>query len=1023
MTDLPLSAAQERLWFLQQVDPADPSHHISHNARVTGPLDAAALTAALGEIVARHDALRARFPLRDDVPVQVIDSYDGFELERVNHTGGPVEALAGALVDRPFDLTRDRLIRATLIAVGPEDHVLSVVMHHIVGDLQSFAVLLSELSQLYEAFIAGLPSPLPPLAAQWADVQQIPDSPEDLAYWKRELAEVPPLEVATDRPRPLIATSDSALYEHSLPVSVAKAFTKFARSQRCTPFMALITVYQALLAGRSGQQDFCIGFATGGRDKIEYERLIGCFVNTVVLRCDLSGDPSFSELLARTRSRLLEGRNHQRLQFGRVLNELGLERDLSRTPLFQTTFGMNYGLGEHVIRLAHTECRWIKAGFAHSPLELRLDVMERRGEWQLLLVYNRGLFDEDTIAGYIRDYESMLMRIAEDPEIRISRLIAPAGAERDRLLNRWNQALPPDLTLFADLFAAQVRARPDAVAVGAGPERLTYAQVDRRADALAARLGVRRGERIAVCLPRTADLVPVLLGVHRAGAAYVPLDPDYPGERLRFVLSDSAASLVVATRETAAALPPHALPTLLTDEPSEDGAPPRLEAHGGDTAYVLYTSGSTGRPKGVMVPHAALGNFLAGMRDLIGSGPGDVWLGVTSLSFDICGLELYLPLATGGRVEICDAATARDGHAQTRLIKTAGVTHVQTTPSGWRMLLDCGFDEPAITGLVGGEALTTELAARLDAAVGRLINVYGPTETTIWSTSWSVPHEPRAVRLGDPIRGTQIYVVDDQLEPVRTGVPGELVIGGAGVSLGYLGRPALTAERFTPDPYGTPGGRLYRTGDVVRRLPDGGIEYVGRRDNQVKIRGYRIELGEVESACEAIPGVDQAIAAAHDDNLIVYLVGAAEPEHVRATLAERLPGYLVPARLIPLDALPLTPNGKLDRSALPAPSAERSEFVPPRSDAEQLIADIWCEVLGLDQVGALDDFYRLGGHSLLAVRVSARILGTAGVELPILDLFTNRTVATLAAHIEQLLIAELSQLSVEEVERQLDTHR
>ncbi|GAA1013024.1 hypothetical protein Aple_016070 [Acrocarpospora pleiomorpha] len=1021
MSPLPLSADQERLWFLHHVDPGDPTFHLSHAARLSGPIDVSALTRAFQEIVGRHEALRARFPTVDGSPSQVIDAPGDFELETLT-CEGPVDALVDELVTRPFDLARDRLLRVALIRLGAEEHALVLVAHHIVCDGRSIGILLNELAVLYEAFREGEPSPLPPLQTRWADfVRAETADGESLAYWKDQLADVPPLRLPTDHPRPAVAGTRSALYPYTIRKPLAARFSAVAAAARCTPFMALMAAYQVLLAANSGQHDFCVGFPTAGRDGQEDDQLIGYFANIAVLRADMSGDPTFLELMHRTRARLMTALRHQKLPLERLLTALDIERDLSRPPLFQTTFGMTYNASDQAIRLAGLQTDWLETGFTHSPYELKLDIFDHDGEWLMMLVYNRDLFDERTIDRFVRDYESLLSRIPDNPQVRLSQLTAPSGRERDQLIDEWNRTAPPARTLFPDLFQEQVGLRPDAIAVSCGPVRLTYAELDRRADELAAQLDVRPGDRVAVCLPRSVEALVTLLAVQRTGAAYVPLDPDYPAARLEFVLADCGASLVLASSETVTALPGHPVPTVLIDNPP--AARPgftRAGVCGADAAYVLYTSGSTGRPKGVAVPHAALGNLLAAMRDLIGATSQDVWLALTSLSFDISALELYLPLATGGRVEIADTDTAADGFRQVQLIQQAGITHVQATPSGWLILLECGLYDPALTALVGGEALSGELASRLRTATDRLFNVYGPTETTIWSTAWPAPANPAEVRIGGPIRGTQVYVTGDHLELVRRGVPGELLIGGAGVAHGYLGRPSLTAERFVPDPYGSAGGRLYRTGDRVRWHDDGSLEFLGRADNQVKLRGHRIELGEIEAACEAVPGVAAAVVAVHDENLVAYLVGDADPDGVRAALAERLPSYLVPAWFIRLEALPLTPNGKLDRRALPAPQAPETKFVPPSGDAEELVADIWRELLDLEQVSAADDFFRLGGHSLLAVRVTARLRAIAGVELPIMTMFTHRTVAELATVVEERLLKELSELSDEEAERLLD---
>ncbi|GAA0390346.1 hypothetical protein Acor_47020 [Acrocarpospora corrugata] len=1015
MIELPLTAAQERVWFLQQVDPQDASYHLSQTTRLTGPIDPARLTRAFGDIVARHEALRARFPARDGGPVQVIDPPWPFELTRMAATPAEAEAMVSALIERPFDLAAGRLLRAWLIACGPDEHLLCVVAHHIVCDGRSIGIIADELTARYGG------TALDPLPVRYSDViEETEESAESLAYWTGELAGAAALELAVDRPRPAVADTASAHLLHPLPPEVTTPFAALAAKERCTLFMALMAVYQVLLSGRSGQSDFCVGFPTAGRDREDLERLVGYFSNTVVARGDLSGDPSFREVLRRTRTRLLAGYRHQKVPFERLLPALDIERDLSRAPLFQTMFGMHHQTGGPGLALEGVRSERADAGFGHTPYELKADIFGLSGIWQLLLVYNTGLFDEPTIAGYAHEFETLMARAAADPDLRLSELTAPTGAEYERLIHDWNRTAPPAADLVPDLIRRQVALRPDAIAVTGGDVRLSYAELDRRADDLAARLPVRPGELVAVCLPRTAESLVALLAVQRAGAAYVPIDPAYPPARLAFVLDDCAAALVLASSETVTALPDHPVPTVLIDSPPPARADfTRAPVRGADTAYVLYTSGSTGKPKGVPVPQAALANLLTSMAAMFDAAPEHVWLGLTSLSFDISALELYLPLVTGGRVAIADTATAGDGFAQARLIKEAGVTHVQATPSGWRMLLDSGYRDPALTALVGGEALGPELARRLRGSVGRLVNVYGPTETTIWSTAWEVPAKPAAVRIGAPIGGTQVYVLDERFNPVRAGVPGELLIGGAGVAHGYLGRASLTAERFVPDPYGAPGGRLYRTGDMVRWRPEGELEFLGRTDNQVKVRGHRIELGEVEAACEAFPGVIQAVAAVHEENLIAYIIGEVSLGAVSRALASTLPAHLVPARFIRITTLPMTPNGKVDRAALPSPTAQRAEFTPPRTDAESLVADVWTEVLGVPRVGAHDDFFRLGGQSLLAVRVAARILAITGVELPILTMFTRRTVADLAVALEEGLTAELSDMSDEEAERLL----
>ncbi|WP_204046411.1 non-ribosomal peptide synthetase, partial [Acrocarpospora phusangensis] len=846
-----MSLAQERLWFLHRLDPRDPSYHLFHVARLIGPVDPDRLAAALTQILTRHEVLRSRFPLRDGSPVQVVDPPEPFALELI--FAAEPDELVTARISQPFDLAAERLIRATLITSAPERFTLCLVVHHIVADAWSLGLLRQELALLY-----GGQEP-PPLPAQYADYLLEADTgaPKSLDYWTDILVDAPPLNLPADRPRPPVATTSGGHVQRSLPESLLQAVDRFSAVERCTPFMVLMAAYQALLAGRSGGTDISVGFATAGRRKVEYEPLIGLFANTLVLRGDLSGDPTFRQILRQTRSRLLAAYRHLDVPFDQLLTALDVARDQSRTPLFQAMFGL-FNLANPTLTLPGVTTEHVEPDFPHATHELRFAVYEKG----MLAVYNTDLFDRETIQRYVAGYHDILERVIREPEIRLSRLTAPRGDELDLVLHGWNQTAPGVSGTFDAMFAAQVAARPDALALICGEDRLTYAELDRRVTDLSARIPAGRGDLVAVQLPRSTDLLVALLAVQRTGAAYVPLDPDYPPARLAFVLADSGAKPLFppppdpdspdagaiqdpdSPRDPGAALNPRATqdpnsarefgaartpsatqdlnfardigaarnPSAIQDlnfawdigaarnpSPAQEpqaaagvaGASPKFRPSAGDAAYVLYTSGSTGRPKGVTVPHSALTNLLAAMADQLGSGAGDVWLAATSLAFDISALELYLPLVTGGTVVLAESTEAP---ALARLIRAEGVTHVQATPSGWRALLDAGFHGPGLVALAGGEALPASLARELRPRVGRLVNVYGPTETTIWSTSWEVPDNPDEIRIGSPIGGTRCYIVDEHLDPLPIGVPGELLIGGSGVALGYLGRPSLTAD-------------------------------------------------------------------------------------------------------------------------------------------------------------------------------------------------------------------------------------
>ncbi|MEV0588386.1 amino acid adenylation domain-containing protein [Nonomuraea sp. NPDC050310] len=960
-----LSYGQERLWFLTKLDPEDPSYNCSYAYLLRGPLDVPRLERAFAQVAARHEALRTRFEEVEGRPRAVVEAPGPVAFERLR-AGDDQEArrIVRERTNAAFDLAAAPPFRVTLVELGPDEHVLCVVLHHINGDGWSLTVLGEEVAACYAGAPPTEPAPRPERHEE-----------ADLGWWTAKLAGVPVLELATDRPRPARRGTRGGVVRFTISPELAAEVGERARQARCTPFMALLTAYQRLLAAHSGQDDFCVGVPTAGRSTPELERAIGYLSTTMVLRCDLSGAPTPEELLRRTRKTVLEAMARPDVPVDRLITALGVERDLSRTPLYQTLFALHTQaeVAEPVPGLAAEP---YEHGWHPARHDLTLDLYPQ-ADGGLLgeAIYSEELFDRETVERMAERYLSLLRTGEPLPE-----------AERERLA-AWNDTAAdlPDVTVV-DLVLRQAEATPDARAV----DRLSYRELVTRAGGVAAdlrRRGVGPGDLVAVRLPRGPDMVVALLGVAMAGAAYLPVDPDYPEARVAFVLEDSGARLV------------------LTEVSAEPAEPVVTRA---DTAYVLYTSGSTGRPKGVVIPHRALVNFLLAMRDLLGAGPKDVWLALTSLSFDISGLELYLPLITGGRLVV--AEDAWDAGALAALVRAEGVTHVQATPSGWRVLLTA--DLPRVTGLVGGEPLPVRLAAELRERTSRLINMYGPTETTIWSSAWEVPEAPERVSIGRPLANTTLHVVGRDGTLLPEGVPGELLIGGAGLATGYLGRPELTAERFVE--FG--GERVYRTGDLVRRLPGGELEFLGRTDTQVKLRGHRIELGEIEAVLESAPGVRQAVAAVREELLVAYLVGG-DPAEAREHAAARLPGYMVPATLIPLDKLPLTPNGKVDRNALPRPQPVAAGYLAPRGDAEALVAEVYAEVLELEKVGALDDFFALGGHSLSAVRVIARLRATVEVEVPIRALFAGPTVAELAAVVEDLLLAELGELSDEEAER------
>jgi amino acid adenylation domain-containing protein/non-ribosomal peptide synthase protein (TIGR01720 family) len=1042
-----LSFAQERLWFLQQLDPGDVSYLVPSAIRLGGALDRGALARALDAIVQRHEVLRTRIVMVDGAPRAVVD--DGFHLDLPIADLAPMPeaereaAVRGAIaaeMRRPFDLAAPP-IRARLFALAGEEHVLFVVMHHVATDGWSVGVLQRELSALYQAFHAGQPSPLPALPLQYADYAawqrgwlsgEVLD--RQLAWWRAHLAGAPAaLDLPADRPRPAVMSHRGARHPFSLPASLQAALVALARREGATLFMVVLAAFDVLLSRHAGQGDVVVGTPIAGRTRAETEGLIGFFVNTLALRAEIRDDEPFRDLLARVREACLGAYAHQDLPFERLVQDLEPARDLSRTPVFQAML-MLQNAPQEAGAAGGLARRRVAADAGTAKFELTLTLNETPAGIAGNLEYVADLFDAATIARMVDRFRILLEGIAEDPGRRVIDLPMLAEGERAQVLSAWNDtaaAYPADACVHA-LVEAQAARTPGAVAVAAGADELAYRDLDLRANRLArhlGRLGVGPGSRVGLCVERSPQMVVAMIGVLKAGAAYVPMDPTYPRGRLAMMVEDAGLDAVVSEEAVSWAVGPTSSRTVLLDGDRaaievEDDAPIAPQAGPESIAYVIYTSGSTGTPKGVEIPHRAVVNFLASMARTPGLDAADRLAAVTSLSFDIAGLELLLPLTVGARVEIVRRDESADGATLRAILDRAAITVMQATPSTWRLLLDAGgatsplgSRRGLLKALVGGEAVPRDLADALAREAASVWNMYGPTETTIWSTVQRLAGGER-VLIGRPIANTQVYVLDAALSPSPIGVPGELYIAGDGLARGYLGRPALTAERFVPDPFGPPGARMYRTGDLARWIAGGALECLGRVDHQIKLRGFRIELGEIEAALASHPAVREAAAIVREDapgdrRLAAYVVAAdpASPPSaaaLRAHLRERLPDYMVPSAFTRLDALPLTPNGKVDRKALPRPDAERGdEQVAARGPIEEAIAGIFAEVLRLpvDQAGARESFFDMGGHSLLATQVVSRLRETLGVDLPVRALFEAPSPAELATRVEAALRA------------------
>ncbi|HEX6863954.1 MAG TPA: amino acid adenylation domain-containing protein, partial [Thermoanaerobaculia bacterium] len=903
--DLPLSFAQERIWFLDRLQPGGAVYNIPFAMQLRGALRPGALAATFREIARRHEALRTGFEEAEGRPFQVISGMTELELEMpvIDLSGLPEEArqpelerLAHEEAARPFDLRRPPLLRVRTIRLSAAEHALLATIHHIVSDGWSGGVLVNEVAALYAAFAEGRPSPLPDLPLQYADFAVWQRGwlagevlEQELAHWRGALAGASMvLDMPADHPRLPVQRHRGRILRLALPAALAGPVRALALGEGATFFMALLGGFATLLHRYSGQEDFLVGTPVAGRGRKEIEPLIGCFVNTLALRARLDGRPSFRDLVGRLRSVTLDAFAHQDLPFERLVEELHLERDLSRSPLFQVMFVLQ-NAPQGAMELPGVTLEPIPVSSGTARFDLTLALVESDGDIEGVLEYDADLFEEATAQRLAAHLQALLEAASSQPEVPVSELAFLGEAERRQLLEAGDgprlelPELPEDDTVVS-LFQRQVRRAPGAPAVTQGAQRLTYAELDERSDRLAARLrsqGVGPESLVGIALERTPDMVVAVLGVLKSGGAYVPLDPSHPRERLALILEAARPQV------------------LLTEiSPLPEGGVDPVAGDAGDLAYVIFTSGSTGKPKGVQVPQRALVSFLLSMSREPGLTERDVLLAVTTLSFDIAGLELLLPLVVGARVEIASREDAADGLRLRRLLAKATV--LQATPATWRMLLDAGWEgDPRLKALCGGEALPADLAARLLPRVGSLWNMYGPTETTIWSATRRVTGNDVAV--GGAIANTRLYVLDRRAGPVPLGVPGELCIGGAGLARGYLGAPELTAERFVPDPFaGEPGARMYRTGDLVRWRDEGRIEFLGRIDFQVKLRGFRIELGEIETALCSHDGVRQAAAGLRGDRLVAWLVmedetGEVDLDGLRDFLRARLPEYMVPS--------------------------------------------------------------------------------------------------------------------------------
>ena len=1037
-----LSYAQERLWFFDKLEPQSSAYNIAMVFKIAGPLKCATLEVSLSHLMNRHDSLRTIFyEDQEGMPRQRITTSDSFALpiiiledldesNRVQQAAELMEQEARA----PFSLETGPVARFRLIRLTEQHHWLFATFHHIIADRWSIDVFRKELTQVYMGLSRGEQSVLPVLPIRYADFIRWQRAAftngqldEQLTYWKQQLAGANPfLQLPIDRPRALSESYHGGVHSVIFPYEIVKVLETLSQQHNVTLFMSLLAVFQALLFRYSGQCDMSIGTPVAGRSRVETEGLIGCFINTIVVRVNLSGNPSFSALLKHVRDVVLTGYDHQDLPFEKVVQELPPERHLSASPLFQCLFDFDHATPD----VADLEGMVITQEYCETDIALfDLGLFIRRSGQGLncTFEYNTNLFLPSTVERLGHHWQQLLQSVVDNPEMPIGQLSLLNKEERQQLLVEWNQTeqvRDPNQNVL-QLIEGQAMERPAAVAVVCGEQQMSYQELNHQANQVAHYLrkqGVGPGVAVGLCVERSVEMVIALLAVLKTGGAYVPLDPTYPQERLAYILED-ADVMVLVTQTTWRARLPESTTLVVSLDTEWDMIVQESDenfcsgATDDSLAYVIYTSGSTGKPKGVEIPHGAFVNLLQAMCGKLGLTSHDRWLAVTTIAFDIAGLELFGPLIAGGQVHLVSWDEALDGRRLMERLQSAKATVMQATPATWQMLRDTGWEGVSdLMMLCGGAALSRGLAEWLMPRGRALWNLYGPTETTIWSAVHRVEEVTHSIPIGQPIANTQLYVLDDFLQVLPIGVLGELCIGGRGLARGYRGRPDLTEEKFIDHPFnGSDAVRLYRTGDRVRRLPDGTMEFLGRVDHQVKVRGFRIELGEIEAVLGQHSAVKECVVVGHPNDtgevsqLVAYIVITSEGieaptrQEFHQFLKATLPEYMFPSEFVVLDVFPLTPNGKIDRAQLPQKwqilEGTAETYVAPRTSLEHQLTTIWEDVLERQPIGMDDNFFDVGGHSLKAVQLFSKIEKKFGKALPLSILFKAPTIEKLCSFI------------------------
>lgn len=1032
--EIPLSADQRQVWLHAIMAPDMPLYNESITIHRFGSFDRSAMERSVNEILRRHEAWRTAFVEEQGVLVQRVCEHRDIDLpfNDVSHlpeADRDAAALAIGQEDarRAIDLSDAPLFRARIVKLADDNHRLYFTLHHIIFDgVAIYRVIVPELAKLYDAFARGAPSPLPMPALQYGDYaiwqqEHLKSAPiqKQIDYWRKTLADAPPkLELVGDRTKPARPTHAGSMEVFEIPNDLIENLKQVGRRHGVTLYMTLLAAYHAQLHLYSGEEDIIVGGVTDLRRRPELENVVGYFLNTISLRAKPRGETRFSDFLIEVRDSVLGALAASEAPFDEVVRALDVKRQPGTHPLFNCLFSIEPPVDPFPDGWDLTQMDVVVGG-AKFDLYLELDERQNEGMHGRFL-YSTELFDPSTVRRMIGHYMTILEGVVADATLPLKDLPLLGADERQKLLVDWNATeVAASPALLPGTFRGQVAARPDAVAIRFGDQRASYAALDTRADAIASGLheaGIKQGDLVGICLDRSPDMVAALLAVHRIGAAYLPLDPDFPAARLDYIARDARAKALLSEKKLGHVLPDCPLPRLLIDDMTAVGAVPTVTVAPDDLAYVLYTSGSTGNPKGVEISHRALINLLESFRMNPGFTADDSLLAVTTLSFDIAGLELFLPLISGGELILAPKSVTADPRRLSELFVSSKPSVMQATPATWRALIEAGWQgSPSLRILCGGEALPRDLAESLIQRSGELWNVYGPTETTIWSTLARVTPGDGPVPIGRPLDNTTIHILDRYRNTAPIGVVGELFIGGAGLARGYRGRPDLTAERFIE----IRGERLYLTGDLAKYQPDGTILCLGRVDNDEKIRGYRVAVEEIEGALAEHPDVVAAAVRSWPDAsgeraLAAYIVTRGDDMPSRAELREHLgktlPEYMIPSHFEHLDALPMTPNAKVDRKALPQPGgAGARQIEPPRGETEEKLAAIWCDLLRIGQVSRDDSFFELGGHSLLVARLLVRIEQQWGRRIGMAEFFQAATLDKLAERIEGNAIADLGE--------------